>query len=234
MSHHHDHDHSHSHHHDDHDHDHNHDHSDDIEPALQTLLWKQIDFEGIRTLNESETDSGAKCVEKTWNMRMDPEPYLESDADEQLLMFVPFTGVVRLHSILIRSSPHPSAPRTLKIFHNRDDLDFASASELQPTQTLQLSQTAEVQEIPVKRAAFGNVYTLSLFFEDNFGGEGGEGEGEVMTRLWWIGFKGEFMRLSREPVEVLYEKAANPRDHVLVQGVGDAAGAGGMGERHGM
>lgn len=44
-----------------------------------------------------------------------------------------------------------------------------------------------------------------------------------MTRVFWIGFKGEFMPLSREPVEVLYEKAANPRDHVLVQGVGDAA-----------
>lgn len=42
------------------------------------------------------------------------------------------------------------------------------------------------------------------------------------------------MRLSREPVEVLYEKAANPRDHVLVQGVGDAAGASGKGTRHGM
>ncbi|KAI4249910.1 MAG: hypothetical protein LQ352_005494 [Teloschistes flavicans] len=223
MSHHHD-DHGHGHHHDhgadDHDHGHGHDHSDEIEPALQTLLWKQIDFEGIRTLNESETDSGAKIVEKTWPMRLDPEPYLESDADEQILMFIPFTGVVRLHSILLRSSPHSSAPQTLKLFPNRDDLDFSSASDLQPTQTLQLSRTADVQELPVKRALFGNTYNLNLFFEDNHGGHDDE---EVMTRVFWIGFKGEFMPLSREPVEVLYEKAANPRDHVLVQGVGDAA-----------
>lgn len=68
---------------------HGHDHSDDIEPALQTLLWKQIDFESIRTLNESESDQGAKIVEKTWPQRMNAEPKLESDADEQLLMFVP-------------------------------------------------------------------------------------------------------------------------------------------------
>ena len=66
-----------------------HDHSDDIEPALQSLLWKQIEFEKIITLNESETDAGARIVEKTWPQRMNPEPALISDADEQLLMTVP-------------------------------------------------------------------------------------------------------------------------------------------------
>ncbi|KAL8689306.1 MAG: hypothetical protein Q9218_004996 [Villophora microphyllina] len=218
MSHHHD-DHGHGH----HDHEHGHDHSDEIQPALQTLLWKQIDFESIRTLNESESDSGAKIVEKTWPMRLDPEPCLESDADEQLLMFIPFTGVVRLHSVLVRSSEDSSTPKTLKLFPNRDDLDFSSASDLQPTQTLELSQTSEIQEMPVKRTLFGNTYNLNLFIEDNYGDE--------VTRVFWIGFKGEFMNLNREPVEVLYEKAANPKDHTLVQGVGDMASQG-MG--HGM
>lgn len=71
------------------DHGHGHDHGEEIEPALQTLLWKQVDFESIRTLNESETDQGAKVVEKTWPQRLEPEPMLESDADEQLLMFIP-------------------------------------------------------------------------------------------------------------------------------------------------
>jgi hypothetical protein len=66
-----------------------HDHSDDIEPALQSLLWKQIEFEKITTLNESETDAGARIVEKTWPHRMDSEPVLTSDVDEQLLMTVP-------------------------------------------------------------------------------------------------------------------------------------------------
>ena len=74
----------------DHSHDHGHDHTDQSEPALQTLIWKQIDFESIRTLNESEPDAGAKIVEKTWPQRLNPEPELVSDADEQLLMFVPW------------------------------------------------------------------------------------------------------------------------------------------------
>ncbi|KAL8731300.1 MAG: hypothetical protein Q9166_003524 [cf. Caloplaca sp. 2 TL-2023] len=226
MSHHHDHaGHSHQgHRDDDHGHGHGHDHSNEIEPALQTLIWKQIDFESIRTLNESEPDQGAKIVEKTWPQRLNREPMLESDADEQLLMFVPFTGVLKLHSLLIRSSVASSAPKTLKLFLNRDDLDFSTASDLPPTQTLEMSQTSEIQELPVKRTSFGNTYNLNLFFEDNFGDD-------VTTRIYWIGFKGEFMNLSREPVEVLYEKAANPKDHTLVQGVGDMAS---QGTRHGM
>ncbi|KAL8834715.1 MAG: hypothetical protein Q9176_007322 [Flavoplaca citrina] len=209
-----------------HNHDHgpgNHSHDDEVEPALQSLIWKQIDFESIRTLNEREPDQGAKILEKTWPQRLDPEPILESDSDEQILMFVPFTGVLKLHSVLIRSLEDSSAPKTLKLYLNRDDLDFSTASDLQPKQTLELSQTSEIQDLPVKRTSFGNTYSLTLFFEDNFGNE--------ITRISWIGFKGEFMNLNREPVEVLYEKAANPKDHTLIQGVGDMAS---QGTRHGM
>ena len=72
-----------------HHHDHSHDHSDETSPALQTLIYKQIEFDKIRTLNESETDAGRRVVEKTWQKRLDAEPQLASDADEQLLMFVP-------------------------------------------------------------------------------------------------------------------------------------------------
>ena len=89
MSHPHGHDHS-GHEHHDHDHNHAHDHSDDIEPALQSLIYKQIEFDNIRTYNESEPDAGANVVKKTWQDRLNPEPELTSDADEQLLMIVPY------------------------------------------------------------------------------------------------------------------------------------------------
>lgn len=156
-----------------------------------------------------------------------------------------FAGALKLHSILIRSSTSASAPKTLKLFANNDSLDFSSAGDVAPTQTLELSQTNDIQEIPVKRALFGNTYNLNLFVEDNYG--------EEATRIWYLGFKGEFMNLSRwvvrafgrvleavkltqrifgrEPVEVLYEKAANPKDHAPIVGVGDMAA---QGSRHGM
>ena len=40
-----------------------------------------------------------------------------------------------------------------------------------------------------------------------------------MTRISYLGFKGDFMRLIREPVNVLYEAAANPADHTAIVGV---------------
>ena len=101
-------------------------------------------------------------------------------------------------------------------------MDFSTASDSQATQTLELSQTSQVQDLPVKRSLFGNTYNLNLFIEDNYGDD--------VTRLFWIGFKGDYMNLNREPVEVLYEKAANPKDHTLVQGVSDMA----AGTKHGM
>lgn len=95
-----------------------------------------------------------------------------------------FTGQVRLHSILLRTGTDASAPKTLHVHLNRDDLDFSTASDLQPTQTIELSQTSEVQELPVKRALFNTTRCLALFFPDNFG----DGDEDV-TRISYLGFK---------------------------------------------
>ncbi|KAF1923864.1 DUF1000-domain-containing protein [Didymella exigua CBS 183.55] len=223
MSHCHDeHSHSHSDSHDhDHSHSHSHDHSDDITPALQNILYAQLDFPALRTLNESTSNSGRAICQKTWAQRLSPDPELVSSADEQLLMLVPFTGQVRLHSILLRTSDSPAAPRTLKLFANADDMDFETASEKQPTQTLELARSSDVQEIAVKRVHFNNTRSLALFFEDNWS-QGDEDE----TRISYLAFKGDFMRLNKEPVSVLYEAAANPADHKTVAGVNEGVARG--------
>jgi hypothetical protein len=67
-----------------------HDHSDDITPALQHNLYQHIDFDAITTLNEAQTGSGKAIVRKTWAERLQTPPELESDADEQILMTVPY------------------------------------------------------------------------------------------------------------------------------------------------
>ncbi|KAI9753469.1 MAG: kinetochore-associated Ndc80 complex subunit spc25 [Chaenotheca gracillima] len=218
--------------HDHHGHDHSggggHDHSDDVTPALQKYLYQQIDFDKITTLNEVAPDSGTAIVKKGWEKRLDPQPELESDADEQLLMYIPFAGQVKLHNIMIRSSPSSCAPLTLKLFINRDDLDFSSASDLSPTQTLELSQTSDIQEMPLKRVLWNTTRSVTLFFEDNHS----RGEEDV-TRLSFLGFQGEFMKLSREPVNFLYEAAANPSDHKPIVGASNMMSGGIGGGKHG-
>ncbi|KKA26097.1 hypothetical protein TD95_003537 [Thielaviopsis punctulata] len=189
-------------------HNHNHDHSDDVTPALQFSLYQHIIFDQIQTLNEERAGSGRGIVKKTWEERLSTTPEVESSADEQLLIEIPFTGQVKLHSILLRTSQSDSAPRTLKVFLNRDDMDFSEAEDGAPTQTFDLSRTSAVQELPVKRAQFARVRKLTLFFPDNFG----DGDEDV-TRLLYIGFKGEWMQTGRAPANIVYEAAANPSDH---------------------
>jgi hypothetical protein len=136
-----------------------------------------------------------------------------------IVMTIPFTGQVRLHSIILRTSPSPSSPKTLKVFANEDSLDFDTAAEKEPTQVLEISQTSEVQEIGVKRSKFGTTRSLTLFFEDNW--SGGE---EEETRISYLAFKGDFMKLNKEAVSVLYESAANPSDHKNIVGIGQGVG----------
>lgn len=80
----------------------------------------------------------------------------------------------------------------------------------------------------MKRALFGKVQSLTMFFEDNFG----DGEEDV-TRMSYAGFKGEWMQLGRAPQNIVYEAAANPSDHKLkgtaVNQMGSQLGGGGQG-----
>jgi hypothetical protein len=107
-------------------------------------------------------------------------------------------------------------------------VDFGVAEETTGTQEFELSRTGEVQELMVvgffwtmssracfanegqRRARFNAVRRLTLFFPDNFG----DGDEDV-TRISYLGFKGEWMQLGRAPANILYEAAANPSDHKI-------------------
>lgn len=84
-----------------------------------------------------------------------------------------------------------------------------------------------MQDIQVKRALFGKVQSLTLFVEDNYG--------EDVTRMSYLGFKGDWMQLGRAPTNILYEAAANPADHTVkgtnVNQMGSSLGGGGHGHR---
>jgi len=116
---------------------------------------------------------------------------------------------------MIRSSDSGLAPKTLKLFVNRDGMDFGAAAELESVQTFDLPRSNDILDIQVMRPRFSNVYSLTMFIEDNHGDE--------VTEIFYIGFKGDFMKLNREPVEFLYEAAANPHDHKPIVGTRDVA-----------
>lgn len=131
-----------------------------------------------------------------------------------MLIYVSFAGSCKLYTLLIRTSDSPRAPRKLQLFRNRDDLDFGSAGDLKPTQVIELPRTNDLAEIALNRAHWNTTTSIDLFFEDNHS----DGEEDV-THVYYLGFQGDFMRLIREPVNVLYEAAANPNDHKVIQGL---------------
>lgn len=58
-------------------------------------MLQHIDFDKINTFNEAVTGSGKAIIQKTWEERLDDTKVLESDADEQLLIFVPWVLPIR-------------------------------------------------------------------------------------------------------------------------------------------
>lgn len=59
-----------------------------------------------------------------------PPQYLESDADEQLILHIPFKDNVKLKSIAIVGEGGDMHPSSMKAFKNRDDIDFDNVRAL--------------------------------------------------------------------------------------------------------
>ncbi|OBZ88527.1 PITH domain-containing protein 1 [Choanephora cucurbitarum] len=184
-----------------------HDHDDLPESGEQFLLYSKIDIDNVSCLNEAEPNSGKKVI-RPWNERMDNDKFLESDADEQLIVHVPFTGIVKLRSICLRTDRTDAAPSKMKVFINRDDVDFDVAESYTATQEFDLVENSDqVVEYGVKMTKFSNVRSITLFFPENFG--------EERSVIRYIGFKGEWSEMKRDPIITIYEASANPADHKI-------------------
>ena len=77
-------------------------------------------------------------VFRPWDQRLDPGsgggPLRSDDDDCELLLHVPFAGAVKLRALTVIGGPAGASPSRLRVFVNRDDLDFAGAAAMAPTQ----------------------------------------------------------------------------------------------------
>jgi hypothetical protein len=109
---------------------------------------------------------------------------VQSDSDEQLLLFLPFTRPVKLLSFLVRLSARDeqSNPRTVKLFANRPNMDFGDAESTTPTHvvTMPANPGREYTKEEKKEGLFEHVVTLppvkfhgltflTIFIADNHG-----------------------------------------------------------------
>lgn len=175
-------------------------------------LWPYIDHDRVRALNEAEEGSAARVI-REWQYRLSTTPVLESDVDEELLVTIPFTGLVKLHSVLLRSIGDDHNPKRIRLFKKGEDLDFGTVGDAKPTSTfefpegvgLNTSEMDGIVEFAVNRAHFSNITSLTLHIPTNWGAE--------TTQLVYIGLRGEWAEYKSAPVVAQYEAAANPADH---------------------
>ncbi|GAY44674.1 PITH domain-containing protein [Citrus sinensis] len=124
-----------------------------------------IDWSGVECLNHNTAHSLPNAIKQGY--REDEGLYLESDADEQLLIYLPFTQVVKLHSIVVKG-PEEEGPKTVKLFSNREHMGFSNVNDFPPSDTAVLTpDNLKGKPVVLKFVKFQNVRSLTIFIEDN-------------------------------------------------------------------
>ncbi|VDL74193.1 unnamed protein product [Nippostrongylus brasiliensis] len=131
---------------------------------------------------------------------------LRSDCDEQLIISLPFTQPVKVHSIMMKGTSEKT-PKSVRIFSNLPKtLDFDGANSVAALQTLEFSEKAqsEPELLQLKYVKFQNVNNIQLFVENNQGG-GDVTELEVLkiygTPLSGVNMS-EFKRITKGDMDV--------------------------------
>ncbi|KAI9306066.1 PITH domain-containing protein [Cunninghamella echinulata] len=95
--------------------------------------------------------------------------FLESDVDEQLIISVPFNQPVKLHSLKFKVANIAKAPKTVKIYANRQNLGFDDTDSIKETQTITLEPKDFEEDaiVNLRFVKFQNIVNVVLFIADN-------------------------------------------------------------------
>lgn len=220
-------------------HEHHHLHGDDdphddhvapVPTSTAQLLNLKINLPQVTALNLENPRDELSKVFKDANSRYSLKPIIKSDADEQLILHIPFlNGTVKLHSVILRTNGDKYCPKKIQLWKNNRDIDFDSVDLFKPNFSMShphvgvpynddedgdevpevLETDADFVEHHLPRHVFTGVHHLTMFFKDIYGDE-------EEVHLHSIELRGEFTELTKDPVITIYESAANPADHKRV------------------
>ncbi|KAL4778707.1 PITH domain-containing protein [Aspergillus varians] len=128
--------------------------------------------------------------------------WVESDTDEQMMLFIPFRSTLKVHSLHVTSLPPsegedddevPMRPRTIHLYTNRSHvLGFDEADDIPSVQTVTLESgdwdpKTGTAKIDLRFVKFQTVFSLNIFIADG----DGDGEKTRVDRIRIFGESGE-------------------------------------------
>jgi len=166
-------------------------------------ITDQVDFLGLELLNWDSSHGNARKLISGDKPRGTPEAkvdFVQSDSDEQLMIYIPFQSTVKIHSIHLTSLPDntdddesPSRPKLIKLFTNKPHiLGFDEADGAPATQEVTLSENdwnskTGTAKIDLRIVKFQNVSSLVMFVVESEG----DNEKVRLDRIRIIGETGE-------------------------------------------
>jgi hypothetical protein len=115
------------------------------------------------------------------------------------MVIAKFVSPVHIRKLcIIGGSDEESHPREVRLYVNRDGIDFTEVHENRPAQvfTLPINRDGSV-ELITSVTSFTGVNSLAFFFPSNHGAEA--------TAVQYIGMQGEHTHFRREAVNAVYE-----------------------------
>uniref|UniRef100_A0A182JD90 PITH domain-containing protein n=1 Tax=Anopheles atroparvus TaxID=41427 RepID=A0A182JD90_ANOAO len=177
----------------------------ELEIGIQYSLYEKIDMYNLECLNE-EVEGSGKTVFKSYNERLNHDKFVTSDADEELLFNIPFTGNIKLKGIIMIGADDETHPKKMRLFKNRPKMTFDDAAVAADQEFALEKDTSGAIEYSTKVVSFANVHHLSIHIPSNYGGD--------TTTVYYIGLKGEFSEAHRHGVTICtYESRPNVTDH---------------------
>ncbi len=182
----------------------------DSELGSARVLFDAKKPSGVAML-ESGNGKGKARAAKSLSTEID---WVESDTDQQMMLFMPFTSSLKVHSLHLTSLPPrrassseeqeggegghestiPTRPKTVHVYSNRAHvLGFEEAEDIPATQSITLSprdwdEKTGTAKVELRYVKFQNVTSLVIFVVD---GEDDEAEKVRLDRVRIVGEAGK-------------------------------------------
>lgn len=132
-------------------------------------LLDQLELPQCECLNASNEHTLRHCLDG--ENREERDKFLQSDCDEELCITLKFMQPVKIRSIIVQGVDDDveSAPNHVRLFKNKNGIDFESAKSDKPDQELPLTKehVKSGAKVDLRFVLFQGVQQLTLFFPSN-------------------------------------------------------------------